>query len=100
MTDELIPYERFTKKHLIRICKKQHKNCSRLIGQKIELKTELDFMERACDGAAEMYQDLKAAKEIIDNLLYYIKQCTCERSNYAELDEDIKQAEQFLKEHA
>lgn len=80
------------------MCKKQYKNCSRLIRQKIELKKQLDFMERACDGAAEMYKDLKTAREIIDNLLYYIKQCTCERSNYAELDEDIKQAEQFLKE--
>lgn len=36
------------------------------------------------------------AKNIIDNLLYYLKSCNCERSNYAEIEEDIKQAEDFI----
>lgn len=94
MTDDLIPYKRFTKKHLIRICKKQHKNCSRLIGQKIELKVQLDFMERACDGAAEMYDDLKAARELIKSI---IRVTWGEGWNYS-LDWKVK-AEQFLKEH-
>lgn len=45
-----------------------------------------------------IYKDqLAKAKEHIENLLYYVQQCTCERSNYAEMDEDIKQAEQFLQ---
>ena len=43
-------------------------------------------------------EQLTKAKEIIENLLYYVKQCTCERSNYAEIEEDIKEAEQFIKE--
>lgn len=43
-------------------------------------------------------KQLTRAKEHIENLLYYIKQCTCERSNYAEIEKDIKEAEQFLKE--
>lgn len=37
-------------------------------------------------------------KEHIENLLYYVKQCTCERSNYAEIEKDIKEAERFLKD--
>ena len=43
-------------------------------------------------------EQLTKAKEHIENLLYYVKQCTCERSNYAEIEEDIKEAEQFLKD--
>ena len=41
-------------------------------------------------------EQLLKAKEHIENLLYYVKQCTCERSNYAEIEKDIKEAEQFL----
>ena len=41
---------------------------------------------------------LTKAKGHIENLLYYVNQCTCERSNYAEMDEDKKQAGQFLQE--
>ena len=41
---------------------------------------------------------LTKAKEHIENLLYYVKQCTCERSNYEEIEKDIKEAEQFLSE--
>lgn len=44
------------------------------------------------------FSNLTKAKEHIENLLYYVKQCTCERSNYAEIKKDIKEAEQFLKE--
>lgn len=45
-----------------------------------------------------LVNQLAKAKEHIENLLYYVKQCTCERSNYAEIEKDIKEAEQFLKE--
>ena len=41
---------------------------------------------------------LTKAKEHIENLLYYVKQCTCERSNYEEIEKDIKEAKQFLSE--
>ena len=45
---------------------------------------------------SKMSDQLTKAKEHIENLLYYVKQCTCERSNYAEIKKDIKEAEQFL----
>ena len=48
--------------------------------------------------AVKAQKQLKKAKEHIENLLYYVKQCTCERSNYEEIAKDIKEAEQFLKE--
>ena len=50
-------------------------------------------------GETEKDDQLTKAKEHIENLLYYVQQCTCERSNYAEMDEDIKQAKQFLKDN-
>jgi hypothetical protein len=48
------------------------------------------------NGKRKLDEQLTKAKEHIENLLYYVKQCTCERSNYAEIEEDIKGAEQFL----
>ena len=45
----------------------------------------------------KFYDNLTKAKEHIENLLYYTKQCTCERSNYAEIEKDIKEAAQFLQ---
>lgn len=64
---------------------------------------ELDMKRKAerkiFQGIVEKKNDqLTKAKEHIENLLYYVKQCTCERSNYAEIEKDIKEAEQFLKE--
>ena len=56
-------------------------------------------VQKATDeGYARTLQtmQLTKAKEHIENLLYYVKQCTCERSNYAELEHDIAEAEQFL----
>ena len=55
------------------------------------------FLERMA-LYSKMSDQLVKAKEHIENLLYYTKQCTCERSNYAEIEEDIKEAEQFLRE--
>ena len=77
------------------MCKKQYKNCSRLIRQKIELKEQLNFMERACDGAAEMYDDLKTARKIIGNL-YAI----CKDNHYPDGSVLMEQVEQFLKGRA
>lgn len=56
------------------------------------------WQEGAEFGYNKAKAELTKAKEHIENLLYYVKQCTCERSNYAEIEEDIKQAEQFLEE--
>ena len=58
------------------------------------------YLRSACvHFATEAYKEqLTKAKEHIENLLYYVKQCNCERSNYAEIEKDIKEAEQFLKE--
>ena len=56
-------------------------------------------VQKATDeGYARTLQtmQLTKAKEHIENLLYYVKQCTCERSNYAEIEKDITEAEQFL----
>ncbi len=43
-------------------------------------------------------EQLDEAKDIIKDLLYYLGSCTCDRSNYAELDNDIKRAKEFIKE--
>lgn len=65
-------------------------------------KDGLDFLHsiksnRNCiDCESKMNIQLFKAKEHIENLLYYVKQCNCERSNYAEIEKDIKEAEQFL----
>ena len=57
---------------------------------------QYDYVDRSRYERVE--KQLTKAKEIIENMLYYVKQCTCERSNYAEIEEDIKEAEQFLRE--
>lgn len=49
-----------------------------------------------CNAQKKAEKQLTKAKEHIENLLYYVKQCTCERSNYEEINKDIKEAEQFL----
>lgn len=59
-------------------------------------------LEEERDRYREMTFDMKdqltKAKELIGNLLYYLKSCNCERSNYAELQSDIAEAENFLSE--
>ena len=40
MNDEL-GFEHFTKRQLIKFCKKFHKDCYRLVGQKMKLKDQL-----------------------------------------------------------
>ena len=65
--------------------------------ERIRTKFKLGELDRKeIEGYLEGDQ-LTKAKEHIENLLYYVKQCTCERSNYAEIKEDIKEAEQFIE---
>ena len=88
----------------------------RLKKENAELKTKVTALENANKAMVKELDDMTSggisfltnvvrskeeidkAKEHIENLLYYVKQCTCERSNYAEIENDIKEAEQFLKE--
>ena len=75
-----------------------------LAGEKenAELKEKLEIEQNARSDwfgkAVTKDRQLTKAKEHIENLLYYVKQCTCERSNYTEIGKDIKEAEQFLSE--
>ncbi len=69
MNDEL-GFEHLTKKQLVRFCKKFHKDCYRLVGQKMKLKDQM-----------------KEAKEIIREMMKY---------DIPTLD--YEKAEQFLKE--
>ena len=82
------------------ICQKEYEN--KCLSQKIQFikelqeeNAELKAVERMA-LYSKMSDQLTKAKEHIENLLYYVKQCTCERSNYAEIKKDIKEAEQFL----
>ena len=59
---------------------------------------EIAELEKQIAELQEKLEGAEKAKEHIENLLYYVKQCTCERSNYAEIEKDIKGAEQFLRE--
>ena len=84
--------------------KAYEKRFSDLEKEVTELKGEADSVldnwckgDDPCPHLKKRDEHLTKAKEHIENLLYYVKQCTCERSNYAEIKEDIKQAEQFLK---
>lgn len=58
-----------------------------------ELKVEKAFCEKACEGADQMYKDLKVAKDLIKNI---IRVTWGEGWNYS-LDWKVK-AEAFLKE--
>ena len=78
----------------------REKRIAELEKENAELKKEWqEQVQKATDeGYARTLQtmQLTKAKEHIENLLYYVKQCTCERSNYAEIEKDITEAEQFL----
>ena len=56
------------------------------------------YIDGYLDCAEPREKRIAEAKDIIDDLLYYVKQCNCERSNYAEITQDIKRAEKFLEE--
>lgn len=77
MNDEL-GFEHLTKRQLVKFCKKFHKDCYRLVGQKMKLKDQL-----------------KEAKEILKRI--------CEWANWQGKDcprfaDIVQQAEQFIKE--
>lgn len=99
---------------LVMFAEPREKRIAELEKENAELKEELNYAESHClfhsdcptqkeneslENVKNIYiGDLLKAKEHIENLLYYVKQCTCERSNYAEIEKDIKEAEQFLQE--
>lgn len=70
MNDEL-GFEHLTKRQLVKFCKKFHKDCYRLVGQKMKLKDQL-----------------KEARWIIENII--------DGTGIAE--ENLRRAHQFLKE--
>ena len=60
---------------------------------------EIEDMCRAYRrGRNKTNEELKEAKDIIEDLLYYIKSCVCARSSYYEMEQDVKRAEKFLEE--
>jgi hypothetical protein len=62
-------------------------------------KDNVSMHVKAMEVVAKTRSDqLTKAKEHIENLLYYVEQCSCERSNYAELEHDIAEAKQFIKD--
>lgn len=82
------------------------KTCARLVDflagyntGKVVLKVQPDFMERACDGAAEMYKDLKTAKEIIKKLHDCLLQDYSDEETRYYIIKYMTEAENFLKEH-
>ena len=82
MANEELGFERFTKRHLVRLCKKYHKDCYRLVGQKMELKDQL-----------------AQAKEIIKALLKHTYGQNLSTQNDFDLYLGrIKEAEQFLRD--
>ena len=72
-------------------------DATKLEKENAELKEKLgNYQKGMFDEIEKRDKQLNKAKEHIENLLYYVKQCTCERSNYAEIEKDITEAEQFL----
>ena len=61
-------------------------------------KTIYKQLAKKAELADVQRKQLAKSKELIENLLYYVKQCTCERSNYEEIEKDIKEAKLFLSE--
>lgn len=80
MNDEL-GFEHLTKRQLVKFCKKFHKDCYRLIGQKMKLKDQLA-------------QATKIIRELAQ--VEYNDYTNGDYSN--ELSKVLEQAEQFLKE--
>lgn len=74
------------------------KRAKKLEVENAELKEQHYADCKLVDKTSEIIEQLTKAKEHIENLLYYVKQCTCDRSNYEEIEKDIKEAEEFLKE--
>lgn len=94
--------------------KKKNKELDGLLGVGTIFNKALNSMNKALEEERGKYRNmvfdqkdlLTKAKGHIENLLYYVKQCTCEKCNHAEIEKDIhkfsfslvKEAEKFLKE--
>lgn len=71
MNDEL-SFEHRTKRQLVKFCKKFHKDCYRLVGQKMKLK---DQLARATEIIRQFLNDYPViTKEVLDKLEQFIKE--------------------------
>lgn len=64
MNDEL-GFEHLTKRKLIKFCKKYHKDCYRLVGQKMKLKDQLEKARQHIDKLLCLLDDF--AEDEIDS---------------------------------
>ena len=82
-------------KEMLIYMNKQRDHIITLEKENAELKVENAFCEKACEGAEQMYKDLKKAKEIIQKLL----DTQYQLDPYRDIFKDrIVEAEQFLKD--
>ena len=79
MNDEL-GFEHLTKRQLVKFCKKFHKDCYRLVGQKMKLKDQLTKAKELIRELIDMKSIYATNKEVEHRFL------------------TIARAEQFLKE--
>lgn len=71
MNDEL-GFEHFTKRQLVKFCKKFHKDCYRLVGQKMKLR---DQLAQAKEIIRQFLNDYPViTKEVLDKLEQFIKE--------------------------
>lgn len=71
MNDEL-GFEHLTKRQLVKFCKKFHKDCYRLVGQKMKLK---DQLAKAKEIIKQFLNDYPViTKEVLDKLEQFIKE--------------------------
>lgn len=71
MNDEL-GFEHRTKRQLVKFCKKFHKDCYRLVGQKMKLK---DQLAKATEIIRQFLNDYPViTKEVLDKLEQFIKE--------------------------
>lgn len=71
MNDEL-GFEHLTKRQLVRFCKKFHKDCYRLVGQKMKLKDQLAQAKEIIKQFLNDYPVI--TKELLDKLEQFIKE--------------------------
>lgn len=73
-------FEHLTKRHLVKLCKKMHKDCYRLVGQKMALKDQI-----------------AKANHIIKSFVSY-EECAMPWCHKEMHEKTIEEARQFLKE--
>lgn len=71
MNDEL-GFEHLTKRQLVKFCKKFHKDCYRLVGQKMKLKDQLAQAKEIIKQFLNDYPVI--TKELLDKLEQFIKE--------------------------